>query len=121
MHEPQDFRIRSLRGLPIVSTPDEIDIANAPELRDALLTASVNASVVIVDMTETTFCDSNGLHPLVSICQLLQDNGGELRTVCTPPVLRAMAATGDDQLLRIFASLPEALAGKPRQLHDQAA
>jgi anti-sigma B factor antagonist len=54
-------------GVPVVATPEEIDITNAEALRSALLTAAANGhSVVVVDMTRTRFCDSSGLHTLLA-------------------------------------------------------
>jgi anti-sigma B factor antagonist len=112
MRKPQEFTTRSLHGLPVVSAPGEIDIANAHQLQDALSNASTNAVVVVADMAITAFCDSSGMHVLVSISEHLHDNKGELRIVCNPPIRRNMALTGHDRQLRIYSSLPEALARK---------
>jgi anti-anti-sigma factor len=51
----------------VVQTPEEVDAANADEIRQLLLHA-LNASEngpLIVDLTGTTFCDSSGLRALV--------------------------------------------------------
>jgi hypothetical protein len=61
-------------------------------------------------MTATTLCESTGIDILVWLSQWLNDNGGELRLVCTAQVLRVLTVTRTDQLFRIFDSLPEALA-----------
>jgi len=43
-----------------------------------------------------------------------QADGGELRLVVrAPSVLRVFAVTGVDKVFRMFASLPEAVAGTP--------
>ena len=50
----QSFRTRSIGGLPVVCTPDYIDISNAHQLSNALLDATEGATDVVVDMTITT-------------------------------------------------------------------
>lgn len=120
----EDFRTCSLNGLPVISTPDYIDISNVNQLCRALLAASTNAMVVVVDMTATTFCDATGLGHLVRMYRWLEDSCVELRIVgCTDRVRKVMAITGDDQVLRIFNSVTEAVTWKPRNwmLYNQAA
>src|ERR1022692_2720663 len=52
MQMPQDSRARSISGLPVISAPDEIDIASADQLREALLAVSTPGAVVVMDMTD---------------------------------------------------------------------
>ncbi len=60
------FHVTQRDDLVVVTTPDEIDIGNAWQLREALLSAAVTGSpAVIVDMSGTEFCDSTGLNVLV--------------------------------------------------------
>ena len=48
-------------GVPVVTAPEEIDVISAPELRSALLEATVDGHrTLVVDMTRTEFCDSSG-------------------------------------------------------------
>jgi anti-anti-sigma regulatory factor len=54
------FPLRQVGGLPVITSPAEIDIANAGELRAALLAAAKRGDAsVVVDMSGTAFCDSN--------------------------------------------------------------
>lgn len=54
-------------GVPVVAAPAEIDITNADGLRSALLKAAADGpSTLVVDMTQTQFCDSSGLHALIA-------------------------------------------------------
>lgn len=95
----------------IVTCPAEVDFTNVPQLSEALLTACRSNPVVVVDMSETGFCDSSGVRALVHAHQLARASGGELRAVVASPVLmRILAVMGVDRLFRIFASLAEALA-----------
>jgi anti-sigma B factor antagonist len=126
METQQSFRTKSIGGLPVVRTPDYIDISNADQLSNALLDATEGATDVVVDMTITTFCGCSGLNVLVKFNNRLQADGGELRLVCDQEhVLRPMATIGLDRFFRIFADLPEALArrsrhSKPRGMAEAA-
>lgn len=101
-------------GVPVVATPDEIDISNAAEFRQSLLSgAGGRHPVLIVDMSETTFCDSTGLHQLVRARRRAEAAGGEVRLVIrTKPVRRVFAIMGLDLLFRLYSSLDDALAAR---------
>lgn len=109
------FRVWSLGGMPIVAAPAEIDVANAGLLRDALTTADSGAHpAVVVDLSETVFCDSTALSVLVTAWKRASAGGRELRLVINKSsLLRILSVTGMDKLLTIFDSLPEALAVRP--------
>lgn len=91
----------------MVSAPAEIDATNAVQLAAAVVAAKSSGPAVVLDMTQTVFCDSAGISALVGAHQA---DGGEVRLVITSAaVLRVFALTGVDQLLPIFTSLPSAL------------
>lgn len=105
-------------GVPVVTAPKEIDIATAPALRSALLTAVVQGhGTLVLDMTMTRFCDSSGLHTLLAAHKRAQDEGGSLLLISPArAVLRVLEVTGLNRLLPSFTSLDQALAhpaGKP--------
>jgi anti-sigma B factor antagonist len=96
----------------VVSAPAEIDASNTAQLRAALSAAHGSCPAVVVDMSQTVFCDSAGIGALVQAHNRAEADGGEVRLVITSaPVLRIFALVGADQLLPIFTSLPDALAG----------
>jgi anti-sigma B factor antagonist len=101
-----------VRGVPVLTVPEEIDVTNAPGLRAALLEAAADgAPVLVVDMTRTRFCDSAGLRVLVGAHKRARAEGGEvLLAVAGAAVLRVLAITGIDRVVPSFASLDEALA-----------
>ena len=101
-----------VQGIPVVATPEEIDITNATELRKALLEASADgAGTLVVDMTRTLFCDSAGLHALVGAHRrALAEGGAVLLAVTGEPVLRILALTGLSAVIPNFTSLEAALA-----------
>ena len=107
-----DYEVRWAEGLPVVSAPAEIDTANAGELREALKSCTdAGHATLIIDMTNTTFCDSHGMKELVLAHRDAVNAGGEVRLVIgTVSVMRVMALVGADRVLPIFTSLDEALA-----------
>jgi anti-sigma B factor antagonist len=117
------FPVEVVRGIPVVATPEEVDITNATELRTALLEASADGpGTLVVDMTRTLFCDSAGLHALVGAHRRAVSEGGAvLLAVTGEPVLRILALTGLGAVIPNFTSLEEALvqtagaASTPRQ------
>ena len=109
------YSVNSVNGLPVVSAPAEIDASNADELRRVLVTcADEGHAVLVVDMSETLFCDSTGLHQLVRAHKRATRAGGEVRLViAAPTVLRLFAIVGIDGFFPMFKSLDEAVAAPP--------
>jgi anti-sigma B factor antagonist len=105
------FPVTSIDGVAVITTPEEIDISNAAELRAALLTAATaGASVVVVDMSGTEFCDSTGLNTLVRAQKQAAAEGGQIKLIVrTPAVQRMLTMTGVANMFGVYASLREAL------------
>ena len=113
---PDDrFPVELVEGVPVVATPEEIDITNAEALRSALLEAATNGHrTLVVDMTQTKFCDSSALHTLLAAHKRAEAEGREvLLVIPSTAVLRVFAITGVDHMIPNFTSLPEALAQTP--------
>jgi len=102
-------------SVPVVATPQEIDINNAAGLRAALADAAApGPRTLVVDMSATRFCDAAGLHVLIRAHQQAQARGGELLLILpATTVLRIFAITGIDRIIPNFATLDEALAQAP--------
>jgi anti-sigma B factor antagonist len=114
----QSFRIGSFGGLPVVTTPADVNISNAERLRAALVAAGSDHATLIVDMSGTAFCDSTGISVLVMAMKRAKADGGELRLVMGgPAVRRIFKATGVDGVFRIFGIVPDAAAAEPRRAH----
>ena len=107
-----EYSVKTVNGLPVVSAPVEVDVSNAEELRQLLRAcADEGHAVLVVDMSETAFCDSTGLHQLVRAHKRATAAGGEVRLVITAPtVLRLFAIVGIDRFFPIFQSLDDAVA-----------
>ena len=106
-------------GVPVVTTPAEIDITTADKLRVVLLEATSNGyPAVVVDMTRTRFCDCAGLTTLIRAHQRVLAEGSGLRLVIPADgaVPRIVALTGIDQFIPCFASLDDALAQTPDEV-----
>jgi anti-sigma B factor antagonist len=105
------FPVEVVEGVPVVTAPEEIDIANAAGLKVALHEAAgPGRGLVVVDMSRTRFCDSTGLNALVSAARQARAEGGEVRLVVVgDAVARIVALTGVDRVIPIYASLEDAL------------
>jgi anti-sigma B factor antagonist len=109
------FPVQVVSGVPVVAAPEEIDLTNAARLRAALLDAAARGNgTLVVDMSQTQFCDSAGLHVLVRAHQRAQAGGGKvLLVISAAPVLRIFAVTGIDRMIPSFSTLVQALAQTP--------
>jgi anti-sigma B factor antagonist len=94
----------------VVRMPAEIDVTNADHARAALLAASgQRPAVLIIDMSETTFCDSAGVAAIVISYRQAAPAGTRFRIVATQ-VKRILQLTGISELMPIDTSLEAALA-----------
>ena len=109
------FPVEIVGGVPVVATPVEIDISNSAALRAALLEAAAHGNgTLVVDMSQTQFCDSAALNVLVRAHKQAQTTGGEmLLVIAAATVLRIFAVTGIGRLMPSFPSLHQALAHIP--------
>jgi anti-sigma B factor antagonist len=72
------------------------------------------ATLVVVDLTETTFIDSTGLGVLIRGVERAQTEGGRLTVVCTDPNMRKVfEVTGLNRVFPIYSTREEALAQVP--------
>jgi anti-sigma B factor antagonist len=96
----------------VVPMPAEIDISNADNARDQLLSVlDEGPAMLVVDMSATSFCDSGGVNALVRVYQRALADQAALRFVITAPVVqRVLAITGVDRLLDIYPTVAAALA-----------
>ena len=125
---PDDgFPVEVVGGVPVLTAPEEIDITNAEALRSALIKAAANGhGTLVVNMTQTQFCDSSGLHTLIAAHKRAEAEGREvLLVIPSTTVLRVFALTGMDRVIPNFTSLAEALTqtaaganGRSRQRHE---
>ena len=81
-----------------------------------------DASLVIVDMSTTTFCDSAGVTALVRTVRQAHASGTGLRVAASAPaVTRVLAITGVDRLIDIYPSVAAAMADPGNETADTRA
>ena len=105
-----------INGVPVVEACEEIDICTAEQLRIVLLEAgSRGQATVVVDMTGTRFCDSEGFSMLIGAHKRALADGGGLRLVIPAgtQVSRIFKVIGLSRFIPRFASLEQALAPGP--------
>jgi anti-sigma B factor antagonist len=115
-----DYSLRWVNSLAVITMPAEIDAANAGEVRAALLSAArSDVPVLVIDMTRTTFCDSSGVHAVITAYRQAAQTGTELRLAVTT-VQRIFTVIGAHQLMPIYPALEAALvanAGRASPSH----
>jgi anti-sigma B factor antagonist len=95
----------------VLAVAGEVDIQTAADLQTAIETAGNRALEIWVDLSDTTFMDSSGLHALVAARAHLTRASRRLVLICPQgPVLRVLTLTGLDHL----RDLRHARCGEPR-------
>jgi anti-anti-sigma factor len=107
------YPVQMAGGVPVVTAPAEIDITTSGQLQAVLSEWRTRGhATVVVDMTDTQFCDSAGLMELVRAHRQAVAHGGGLRLVISADtaILRVFTLIGLDRVIPRFASLEQALA-----------
>src|SRR5271169_673966 len=96
----------------IVTLPEDIDLSNAGEIREQLLTViNRGAAVLIADMTATISCDYAGAEAVIRAYRRAVMSGTDLRLVVTAQIVRrVLSCSGLDRLVSIYPSLEAAQA-----------
>jgi anti-sigma B factor antagonist len=91
----------------IIALPPEIDITNASGVLDLITAACApGVTVIVADLTGTSFCDSAGLQHLIQASRKTAAHGAELRLAVCPDgaVSRIIDLTGISQHMTVFPS-----------------
>lgn len=105
----EEYRITRTGARAVITMPAEIDAMNADEARAALLSAAGSGvTTLIIDMSGTTFCDSAGVHAVITAYKQAASTGTEVRLVATM-VRRVFRLIGADQLMHTYPTLQAAL------------
>jgi anti-sigma B factor antagonist len=104
------FPVRWSRQTVVIGLPGEIDLTIADDAREALFAVlGQGPATLIVDMSQTTFCDSAGLSALVRAARRASTGNITLRIVAVAaPVLRVFSLVGIDRLIEIYPSVDAA-------------
>jgi len=94
--------------------PGQIDLANAEEVRESLLTAlATGAGVVVADLTATDYCDSTGFRTLAAVHRIGAADGRQLRlaVLSAGVVARTLTVLELEKLLHVYPTVSAALSG----------
>ncbi len=96
----------------IVEPSGEVDLDNAPELRQVLLDYADQGQDICVDMSSVSYIDSSGIASLIEALQRAKSKGGEFVIASvTGDVLRVFELARLDQVFTIHANIASAIAG----------
>lgn len=106
------YPVQRVGGKTVVTLPEHIDMSNADEISEQLLSLiNRGAAELIADMTATLSCDHAGVDAVVRAYQRAIIKGTQLRLVVTGQMVRRMlAVNGLDRLIPICPSLEAAVA-----------
>jgi anti-anti-sigma factor len=106
--------VRWLGPVAIVTMPAEMDVSNAAAIRERLLLLlNQGASVLIVDMTATTFCDCTGAGAVMRAYRRASASGAQVRLVSGGPLVRrAFGLLGIGRVVDVYPTLAAAIAGQ---------
>jgi len=112
---PEDaYPVRWAGRQALVALPEHIDVSNAGQIREELLTViNRGAEALIADMTATLSCDHAGADAVARAYQRAVVSRTELRLVVTSGVvLRMLGMTGVGRLVPVYPSVEAALAAR---------
>jgi anti-sigma B factor antagonist len=102
-------------GVAVIALAGEIDLYTCPEFKQELLRVIADgATLVVVDLTKTTFIDSTALGVIIRGVDRLKQRDGRLVVVCADPnIVKIFEVTGLNRIFSVYGSRDEALAQTP--------
>jgi anti-sigma B factor antagonist len=102
-------------GVAVVALAGEIDLYTCPEFKQELLRVIADgATLIVVDLTKTTFIDSTALGVIIRGVERLKQRDGRLVVVCADPnIVKIFEVTGLNRIFSVYGSRDEALAQTP--------
>ena len=91
----------------VVALPEHIDVSNAGQIREQLLSIiNRGATELVADMTATASCDHAGADAVARAYQRAAAAGTQLRLVVPAPIVRrVLSINGLDRLIPVYPSL----------------
>ena len=124
-----DVALEERDGVHIAHVHGEVDLSNAAELGETLQAVIGHVSAgLVLDLTDTRYFDSAGLHFLFDLSKRLRDRGQHLELVVpnASPVRSALSIVNIESLAEIFETLDSAVArlaehaaDVPPRAHDE--
>jgi anti-sigma B factor antagonist len=100
----------------IAAVEGEVDASNAGEVADRLRTTMTNRStLLVVDLTATTYIDSAGINMLYELTSELEHRQQRMRLVVpgSSPISRMLSIAGLDVAVPVHETRSEALEQQP--------
>jgi anti-sigma B factor antagonist len=115
MHELGMATEKGENGVAVIALSGELDLYTCPEFKEELLLVTGQATtLVVVDLTETTFIDSTALGVLIRGVERLKMNDGRLVVACADPnIVKVFEVTGLNRVFAVVGSRDEAIALAP--------
>jgi anti-anti-sigma factor len=102
--------VRSVGAAVVAALPAEIDLLNADEIMERLDSLiSERPSMLILDLTQTTFCDSAGAATLIHAYKKAAAAGIPLRLAASKSVARTLTLLAVDRLASIYPTVEVAI------------
>jgi anti-anti-sigma factor len=94
----------------ILHAPEELDLATADRLAEQGCAASAHAWLLLLDLSDLSFCDARGLSALVKIANHADQTGCRYGLISPrPQVAKVIRICRLDQRLPVFATIDDAL------------
>jgi anti-sigma B factor antagonist len=108
----EHYPVAWLGEVAVVTLPAEIDVTNADQVREDLLSLlNRGTTMLVVDMSATTFCDSAGVNALIRAFKRATASASGMRLVVTTrAVQRILGITGVDHLIDVYPTVAAAVA-----------
>lgn len=100
------YRVEETEAGTIISVFDDIDLANANLLADALFSLIDTRRDIVVDFRGLRYIDSVGLHILLRAGQRAERLGCDVTVVAVRPIRQLVEQIGLGRLMSIVADLP---------------
>jgi anti-sigma B factor antagonist len=97
----------------LVELAGEADVTNADALREVLeAEVAKQPRTMIIDLGGLRFMDSSALHVILRANRTMDRQGGVLALACPrEPVAKMLRLTAADQLIPVYPTVSEAIAG----------
>ena len=106
----QILPVHTVGSLTVVTLPDEIDLLNVAQIQEGLdERVGSGSGSLVVDMTQTRYCDSAGIATLVRVAKAARAAEVPLRVAVSDPVTRIMRLLGAERVIDVYPSLAAAL------------
>lgn len=96
----------------VYSKVDKLDSTNAPELKSLFIHLNKSANnLIVLDMSQTKYCDSSGLSAILIANRLCKDTNGAFHLAgLQPDVLKLIQIAQLDKVLNLSENADSAIA-----------